>query len=158
MKLYLDLDGVMADFDRHFPNVFGVDHRSLAEDALWERIHSHPSFFRDLPVCDGAVAFFDRYSYADPIILTACPRTNYQHVARQKREWVREHLSSRCTVLPVMGGRNKPLFMHAAGDILVDDFERNIQAWEKEGGLGILHKNFSLTELKLKAVLGATLI
>ena len=153
LRLYLDLDGVMADFDRHFPEVFGVDHRSLADDALWERINSQPSFFRDLPVCDGAIAFFDRVSYSKPIILTACPRTNYQHVARQKRAWVREHLSPHCTVLPVMGGSNKPLFMHEPGDILIDDFERNIRAWEEEGGVGILHRNFEDTKAQLKAVL-----
>lgn len=153
LRLYLDLDGVMADFDRHFPEVFGVDHRSLADDALWERINSHPSFFRDLPVCEGAIAFFDRVSYSKPIILTACPRTNYQHVARQKRAWVREHLSPHCTVLPVMGGSNKPLFMHEPGDILIDDFERNIRAWEEEGGVGILHRNFEDTKAQLKAVL-----
>lgn len=153
LRLYLDLDGVMADFDRHFPEVFGVDHRSLADDALWGHINSHPSFFRDLPVCDGAIAFFDRVSYAQPIILTACPTTNYQQVARQKRAWVREHLSPNCTVLPVMGGRNKPLFMHEPGDILIDDFERNIRAWEEEGGVGILHRNFEDTKAQLKAVL-----
>lgn len=153
MRLYLDLDGVMADFDRHFRETFGLDNRSLAEAALWERINTHPTFFRDLPVCDGALSFFDRFSYAAPIILTACPRTNYQHVARQKRAWVYEHLSPHCTVLPVMGGRNKPLFMHSPGDILIDDFERNIAAWDDEGGVGILHRDFEQTKARLKAVL-----
>lgn len=138
-KLYLDLDGVMADFDAHFPATFGLDHRDLADDAMWERINGHASYFRDMPIFDGAKVFFDRISWLDPIILTACPRTNYQHIARQKRDWVRHHLSRTCHILPVMGGRNKPLFMHSKGDILIDDFQRNIAAWEEEGGVGILH-------------------
>lgn len=29
LTLYLDLDGVMADFDAHFPATFGLDHRGL---------------------------------------------------------------------------------------------------------------------------------
>lgn len=144
-RLYLDLDGVMADFDAHFPAVFGLDHRSMADDAMWQTINAHPSYFRDMPLCAGAGEFFAEIAHLDPIILTACPRTNYQHVARQKREWVREHLSSEITILPVMGGRNKPLFMHAPGDILIDDFERNTSEWSKAGGLAILHRSFEET-------------
>ena len=138
-RLYLDLDGVMADFDAHFPALFGVDHRQMLDDDMWATINAHPSYFRDMPLCDGAKAFFDRISWLDPIILTACPKSNYAHVAKQKREWVREHLSTTCHILPVMGGRNKPLFMHSKGDILIDDFRRNIEAWEQDGGVGILH-------------------
>lgn len=145
VRLYFDLDGVMADFDAHFPATFGLDHRGLADDAMWATINAHPSYFRDMPLCAGAKVFFDRISWMEPIILTACPRSNYAHVARQKRAWVREHLSSTCTVLPVMGGRNKGLFMHAVGDILIDDFERNTKAWEEEGGVAILHRDFKTT-------------
>lgn len=152
MNLYLDLDGVMADFDAHFPETFGLDHRSLADDDMWATINAHPSYFRDMPLCAGAKAFYDRISWMNPIILTACPRTNYQHVARQNREWVREHLSSTCVILPVMGWSNKPLFMHAAGDVLIDDFERNIKAWVAEGGTGIHHRNFADTSNALGKV------
>jgi 5'-nucleotidase len=152
-KLYLDLDGVMADFDAHFPAVFGLDHRSLADDEMWVTINAHPSYFRDMPPCAGAKAFFDAISWLDPIILTACPKTNYANAARQKRAWVREHLSTTCMVLPVMGGRNKPLFMHAPGDILIDDFERNILAWQDEGGRGIQHVDFQTTRAVLDIAL-----
>jgi hypothetical protein len=148
-KLYLDLDGVMADFDAHFPAVFGLDHRSLADDDMWMQINAHPSYFRDMPPCEGAKAFFDGISWLDPVILTACPRTNYANAARQKRAWVREHLSTTCMILPVMGGYNKPLFMHAPGDILIDDFERNTTCWQKEGGIAILHRDFASTRTEL---------
>lgn len=150
-SLYLDLDGVMADFDAHFPAVFGLDHRHMADDAMWETINGHPSYFRDMPTCAGAIEFFRDIAHLDPIVLTACPRSNYQHVALQKRAWVREHLSSTITILPVMGGRNKPLFMHAPGDILIDDFRRNTEAWTEAGGKAILHRSFLATRLELQA-------
>ena len=129
IRLYLDLDGVMADFDAHFPATFGLNHREMADDAMWATINAHPSYFRDMPPMDGAVAFF-RALPVEPIILTACPKSNYAHVAQQKREWVREHLSTDVIVLPVMGGRHKPLFMHAEGDVLIDDWRKNIEAWK----------------------------
>lgn len=152
-RIYLDLDGVMADFDAHFPAVFGRDHRGMADDDLWATINAHPSYFRDMPVCLGAKEFFREIEHLSPIVLTACPKSNYAHVARQKRAWVREHLSDAITILPVMGGRNKALFMHAPGDILIDDFERNTKAWEEEGGVAILHQSFGQTEKELADLL-----
>jgi 5'(3')-deoxyribonucleotidase len=153
-RLYLDLDGVMADFDGSFPAVFGLDHRSLADDAMWLHINGHPSFFRDLPPIPGAVEFFRSIEHLDPIILTACPKSNYAHVATQKVEWVRTHLSAHVTVLPVLGGSSKPLFMHAKGDILIDDFRRNTEAWDAAGGTAILHRSFPNTALRLHEEIG----
>lgn len=149
VNLYVDQDGVLADFDRHFPTVFGLDHRDMADDDMWGRINGHESFFRDLPPCPGALEFFDSVRHLHPVILTACPKTNYQSVAIQKREWIRHYLGHDVRVLPVMGGRNKPLFMHAPGDILIDDFSRNIEAWRAHGGHGILHRNWGDTHIAL---------
>lgn len=152
-KLYLDLDGVMADFDAHFPALFGVDHREMLDDDMWSTINTHPSYFADMPVCPGALEFFEEIRHLEPIILTACPKSNYAHVARQKRAWVRRHLSVDCIILPVMGGKNKGLFMHAPGDVLIDDYERNCDAWRAEGGVAIMHRTFDGTRGQLRAVL-----
>lgn len=144
-RLYLDLDGVMADFDAHFPALFGVDHRDMLDDDMWAKINGAPSYFRDMPMCPGAREFFELVRHLEPIVLTACPKSDYANVARQKREWVREHLSKGTTVLPVMGGRNKALFMHQPGDVLVDDLDRNCTVWAEAGGAAILHRNFVVT-------------
>lgn len=138
-RLYLDLDGVMADFDAHFPALFGVNHKEMLDDDMWARINAHPSYFRDMPPCPGALKFYEEIAHHNPIILTACPRSSYAHVAGQKRAWVREHLDADVTVLPVMGGKNKPLFMHAPNDVLIDDWSKNITAWCQAGGLAIHH-------------------
>lgn len=151
--LFLDLDGVMADFDGHFPALFGCDHREIPDTEMWGHIDSHGSFFRVLPPCPGALEFYNEVRHLDPVILTACPSTGYESVARQKREWVREWLGPEPIVLPVLG-RTKPLFMHNKGDILIDDFERNIELWKAGGGHGILHRNFTDTRLHLAALLG----
>lgn len=153
-RIYVDMDGVMANFDAHFPSVFGLDHRGMADDDMWLKINAHPSYFRDMPIFEGAMGFFRAIQHLDPLIITACPKSNYQHVAMQKREWVREHLSADITVLPVLGGRNKPLFMHAPGDVLIDDWRRNTEAWSAAGGFSILHREFHLTLTTLSVYLG----
>lgn len=57
------------------------------------------------------------------------------------------------SVLPVLGGRNKALFMHAAGDVLIDDTAVNCTAWENEGGIAIHHQTFAETSRRLKGAI-----
>ncbi|WP_210183748.1 hypothetical protein [Phyllobacterium sp. YR620] len=143
----------MADFDYHFPATFNLDHRSMAGDEIWSQINAHPSYFLDMPLCDGALDFFCEIERLNPIILTACSKSNYANVARQKREWVRKHLSSKVTILPVSGSKYKPLFMHAPGDILIDDYDKNVREWNDAGGIAIHHRNFETTGIELVEVL-----
>lgn len=150
-RIFLDLDGVMADFDRHFFDLFRVHSAGLIPPDLWGRIDSVPTFFRDLPICEGAAEFWDEIEHLNPVILTACPRTNYASVAAQKRAWVQEHLSPHAMVLPVMGRKMKRHFMQHPGEILIDDFESNVHDWREAGGLGILHQAFDRTAMDLMA-------
>lgn len=152
--LYIDLDGVLADFDAAFPAVFGLDHRSMADKEMWTHINGHPTFFLDLPPCEGALEFFHDIRKLRPVVLTACNASNYANVALQKRQWVRRHLGRDVPVLPVNGGIHKPLFMHSPGDILIDDYRRNTEAWASHGGRPILHRSWSATRAELKAMVG----
>ena len=156
--LFLDLDGVMADFDGAFPALFGVDHRTLPDEEMWRYINEYGTYFRDLPPCQGALRFYAAVRHLNPIILTACPPDRYADVAAQKRAWVREHLGDDVPVLPVQGGKAKPFFMHRPGDILIDDFYRNIVRWNAAGGRGLLHTDdFTATAYHLEDLLWPTI-
>lgn len=152
-KIYLDLDGVMADFDRYFIELFGVSSDTLDDNTLWKWINNHGNFFNNLPLCEGAIDFFNEIKHHDVSILTACPKTNYAVAAVQKRAWVYRHLSPDVTVIPMLGGKNKCLFMHSPGDVLIDDFEKNCIPWAEHGGFAIHHKNFDSTRYNLDLVL-----
>lgn len=147
--LYFDMDGVLADFEAGFKKKFGVPHFSMPDDEMWKTINADDRFFADLDPMPGAIEFFDRYRGYNPVILTACPKTNYASAAKQKREWVRKHLGPDVVVLPVMGGSNKVLFMHEPGCVLVDDHEKNLGPWNEAGGIGILHKSIIGTDTQL---------
>jgi hypothetical protein len=121
---------------------------------MWKHIDAHANFFGSLPPMPGAIDFFwnlnNTRGYDDLLVLTACPRTNYAKAARQKIDWVHKHLDKSIHVLPVLGGKNKCLFMKRPGDILIDDFEKNILPWRYLGGLGIVHRTFEDTWEQLK--------
>lgn len=151
-RLYIDLDGVMADFDKYFLDEFGIQSSKLDDPTLWKWINNHGNFFRNLPLCEGAIDFFNIVRPFNPTILTACPKTNYAVAAVQKRQWVYEHLSKDLTVIPMLGGKNKCLFMHSPGDVLIDDFEKNCIPWQEHGGIAIHHKNFKETIAQLSSM------
>lgn len=158
-KLYIDLDGVMADFDLYFRQEFGVETKELRDPELWKRINGHGKFFRNLPPMPGALEFFRSVEHMNPTILTSCPKSNYAVAAVQKRQWVYEHLSSEITVIPMLGGKNKCLFMHSPGDVLIDDhLEKNCIPWREHGGMAIHHKNFESTKKQLDLILDAVVV
>lgn len=166
MNLYIDMDGVLADFDNAFVSTFGVDHRTgMGKKEMWKHVHSHPNFFLSLPLIKGAKALVQ---YAGDLweacrldqvhVLTACPSSAYDRVALQKIAWVRKHFDLWHThqagqVMPVMGSENKPLFMHQPGDILIDDWGKNIAAWEAHGGKGIKFENAEQAIAELRSAI-----
>ena len=156
MNVYLDLDGVLADFDKHFKDKFGVCPQTLDDTTLWRMINSYPEFYENLPLMPGAIELFEFLTDSfDVTILTACPKSNYYKSALQKKAWVREHLCDKIVILPVMGGKNKGLFMHEQGDLLIDDMVKNCKAWDELGGKSIIHLDAQTTMKKIKKIMVA---
>lgn len=143
-RLFLDLDGVMADFDGSFKATWPDEPLypvgtgdSISKKRMWQLIYSVPDFFATLPVMPGALDFFHEIRYLKPIILTSCPASNYEGVAQQKHYWVRKHLGDEVLVLPVYESKSKPVFLQHHGDVLIDDWGKNINAWNDAGGIGL---------------------
>ena len=161
--IFLDLDGVLADFDEGFRRLSGVTPTEFKETrsdgAMWKLINAtkRDTFFRGLPLFDLGRKFFEsvrdfaNYQGWGLEILTACPKSNYTSVALQKKAWVAEHLCPELRVLCVPGGRNKFLFLNKKGDILIDDHLRNLVPWKEEGGEAIHHQGCYMTTLQTLA-------
>lgn len=144
-RLFIDLDGVGADFDRGYYNLFGHWPWEVDDDTMWANIRGVDGFFANLPVMEGfldAIAEFVACGY-DPMFLTACPEHDYQGIADQKHAWVHKNVPFDILTLPVIKGKNKARFVQNEGDVLVDDFEKNLGPWENAGGIPILHKSWA---------------
>lgn len=153
--VYCDQDGVLAAYDVGYPLIFDVHQRADSEELMWERVFAHPNFFELLPVEEGADELFEAMTWLNHSILTACPHSNYVAAARQKRAWFKlNYPDFERPILPVVGGTNKCVMMHKPGDILIDDWGKNIEAWEAAGGVGILHDHTNI-ESTLERLLAA---
>ena len=160
MRVFLDLDGVAADFDKLFMEMSGgispPDYESThGKREFWNLINADPNFFYNLRKMDGVdelVLGILTITGLLPIILTACPKTRKASVALQKIFWVRENIHPDVVCIP-MHGMKGPYCEHP-GDVLIDDFEKHRESWEERGGVFIHHKNPEQSLRELERVVG----
>lgn len=153
--IYLDLDGVLANFDKRAEEVLGTDNIYKFEfvygtTALWNGINSDPFFFKNLEVMPGARRLLEATRYYPNVILTALPKSNAARVDEQKREWVKEHLGGRFPVITCLT-KEKPAVCKP-GDLLIDDRAIVKSEWEARGGKFIVHTSVENTLEQLKTL------
>ena len=154
MTLYLDLDGVLADFDKAAGERMGTDNIYKYEFVwgqakFWEKINVDPDFFAELEVMPDAWDLMGAVSHLNPIILTALPRTGAEMVDKQKRRWVDDNFGAYDVI--ACQTKDKPNFCQP-GDILIDDRAINRDAWIKKGGTYIIHTTAARTIGTLQAL------
>jgi hypothetical protein len=150
--LYLDLDGVLADFDERVDLLIKRNRPGdLSDDEFYSTLAKDDHFFYNLKPTPYA---FDLYDLAtrvcdDVQILTALPsRATFESALLDKKRWVHKHFGKNIKVN--FGPYSSDKWKHAKpGDILVDDRPSNIIEWRRAGGIGILHRNFKETEKSL---------
>ena len=110
-KLYVDMGGVL--FTPYRGDTGETEQEATyIGDALWQGIKTY-----------------------SPIILSAASSTKARS---EKLAQIQEHLRPVPTAKFVNTGAAKAAFA-AGGNVLVDDKQDNVTAWEAAGGVGILH-------------------
>jgi len=137
-QLFLDCDGVLADFDTGFQNLTGMQGQEYEDThgskAFWKLIQDSPHYFENLPLMEGAVELYQAVKHLRPIILTGCPRGDW--AAHQKMRWRDKHFPGVPMVTCL--SRNKVDYCQP-GDVLVDDFLKHSQKWIDGGGIFVHH-------------------
>ena len=150
-KLFLDADGVLADFDDGVRSLLGMDARQFeakrGRGAFWRELARAPDFYARLPEMPDARELFDAVKHLKPTILTGLPLGKW--AAPQKIAWAAEHFPG-VPIITCMA-RDKHRHMQP-GDVLVDDRENHRTAYEAHGVVFIHHKNARDSIRQLAAV------
>ena len=149
--VYLDMDGVLADFFGGVEFLYGVEHwKQLTNDKtkdlkkeVIDRI-TGTDFFAVLPKFDTADALIDmvkKFTGGNFSINTSPLRGDHENSAKYKKVWIQNNIETPDNI--VVTGR-KETYAKDKGtgtpNILIDDRPINIQKWQAAGGYGILYQ------------------
>ena len=159
-RLFIDLDDVVVDLWGFISKYHELPPDTKPIDKHWQTVKDVPRLFRDhLRPVVGSYQFVrtieELYGTTHTIgFLTSIPKPSGSMLtaADDKRAWVKFYLVDHIPVHTIIGGVNKCQYVNGPNDILVDDLHRNIEAWNKAGGLGVLHTDFDSTLFTLKNI------
>lgn len=165
-RLFIDMDGVLADFDGGYAAAFnepppytvhdteaklGIKSLESLREEKWAKVRDHPKFFRNLKPMHDAHVLFNACRQYSPIILTGVPYS-VPTAAEEKREWIKEHCGAHVVVI-TCASREK--YLHGKpGDILIDDREKCGLPWIRMGGEWIVHRNAGESVVQVRRLMG----
>lgn len=156
-KIYLDLDGCIADFYTRYSELYSSTPKVDDKGKLFgERFDSFikNKNFETLELLPDAQRLIDHLIKLDipTEILGSTGRAHrMEEVSRQKDFWLKKYnINFPSNYVP---GKHLKYKFATVSSILIDDTESNIIDWHKAGGIGILHKNSIDTILELNTIL-----
>ena len=155
--IFIDMDGVLVDFIKGVSEMIGkpltADDKGHTEYDERKQELTDKRLFRNLP---PMVDYHELIGYVKHTglpweILTAAGKINRQTVVYDKNEWIKQYVDPFVVTTCTYSGTQKGAFAEK-GSVLIDDRQVNIDAWEANGGIGILHTSAENTINQLKAL------
>lgn len=175
-KLFVDLDGVLADFDGGVKSIFnGQSPEEIPVGVMWAGIGNQDAFYESLSWTSDGEELWNAIKRLTPPpnILTGVPRTRKHR--EEKFNWCKRELSEEGKLIcnhvdmagkgrhELMSGRSKDnainvitcwsKFKHfesKRNHILIDDRLKLKEDWEKKGGIFIHHTSAAASLQMLK--------
>ena len=156
-EIYVDMDGVLADFFGDWAKLMGVDSFRDIKDPgpALAKIRATDDFWLKLPLLPEAKKLLSLIKEVKgEYNICTSPLANDPNSEPHKREWIKKNLA----FFPPKNihiTHDKPQFATAKDstpNILIDDYGVNINAWEAAGGIGFKHKDhkFERTAKEIK--------
>jgi len=138
VQVFLDCDGVLADFDEAGRILWGEEPRAyearVGSTRFWQELEDRGDFYRTLPLMPDAMDLYEGVKHLNPVILTGCPRGNWAEA--QKVDWAARHFPG----VEIITCRSSEKRNHAKpGDVLIDDWHQHRHRWIEMGGVWISH-------------------
>jgi len=148
--VYLDMDGVIADFFGGVEKMYGVKHwkeltndktKDLKKEVINRIVGS--DFFATLPkfpTADQLIALIKSATGGKFSILTSPLIGDHENSATQKKIWISKNIEKPDEI--IVSGRKEKWAKQKDGtpNILIDDRPVNIDRWTAKGGFGILYQ------------------
>jgi hypothetical protein len=153
-KIYLDLDGVIANFTKRYKEVYGVDPDSKRgrkdfNDNFGNFIKTKQfETLELLPDASLLIEYLKNQELPVEILSSTGRPENHEEVSRQKTVWLCEHgIPFKGNFVP---GKELKKNFASPTSLIIDDTLSVIDDWKESGGPAIHHKNARDTIVMLK--------
>jgi hypothetical protein len=145
--LFLDCDGVLANFEKRVFQIFKQRPENIPPNVMWPKLQQFRKsmlienvmhtcgFFDSLELMPDAMELFEFSKRYEPKVLTGVPRGNWAQP--QKRKWVQAKFGPKVEVICCLA-REKNLYC-TPGAVLVDDTLKYRDYWIRAGGIFVHH-------------------
>ena len=159
--LYLDMDGVIADFEKRYQELFNqtpVEGRNQKEFGKNWPIFVQGDNFASLdkwPGADELLKFVEsirkNYNVNVEILSSSGGHRFHNEVSDQKTRWLKKHgITYKTNFVP---GRVHKAKYATPDSILIDDTPDVIENFNNAGGIGILHQDLGKTFQRLDSLI-----
>ena len=153
--IYLDLDGVVADFNKRYKEQYHMEPREAEKKREFDKYFNEfiaTKQFETLDLMPGAMdglTFLRKHlTVPTQILSSTANEARYEDISNQKLIWLQTHgITFSANFVP--GKRHKYKFA-GPDKIIIDDTQSVIDQWKEAGGIGILHKDWVTTLAILK--------
>lgn len=161
-KIYLDMDGVITDWNKQFESISGgvsseeFDKEHGEGTSLQLSQNASPEFYANMEWTPDGKMLYNFLKYFDCEILSHANRMNSEdnRVLDGKNTWLKNNnISIPQNLVP--NREDKQKFSNATS-ILIDDRSDNIQEFISAGGIGILHTDSETTMNKLNELINGS--
>lgn len=166
IKIYLDMDGVLADFQKGFklinPEHFDTEQyiTKYGKNSFWRLIDNYGRrhFFASLDWTEGGKELwrYVKYNFKNVSILTSLGKSDRDgdYTREGKRDWLHKNIPElRDYQIIMVDGKGGKKEYADSNSIIIDDTLSIINDWRERNGIAIHHKNTANTINKLKKIL-----
>lgn len=151
--LYLDMDGVQADFFTAWANHEGkgkykeIGDKEAREQSIMNLSNKGPEFVEKFFAELGELPNFRMVlnwikSHKIPYTILSAPlRGNHEASIRGKKIWLDQHHPGSSGTAIFTGNKEKYATAGNRPNVLVDDHKKYISRWTEDGGIGVLHRD-----------------